>query len=150
MAAAAAVLVLAVVGLTFLAWRLGKANTQTSDLLQMTRAGVFDSQFYLASERLATYPNSENDRERISSEVLRVYTRLLEVFPDDPEIVFGTADAYRILGAISAPPGQIPGSLSAYQSSIESFARLTEHSAKKHESRRGLVQDLIDRGEPIA
>ena len=145
-AAAAAVLVLAVVGLTFLAWRLGKANTQTSDLLQMTR-GVSSSQFYLASERLATYPNSENDRERISSEVLRVYTRLLEVFPDDPEIVFGTADAYRILGAIKRTTGQIPGSLSAYQSSIESFARLTEHSAKKHESRRGLVQDLIDRGE---
>ena len=79
------------------------------------------SQFYLASERLATYPNSENDRELISSEVLRVYTRLLEVFPDDPEIVFGTADAYRILGAIKRTTGQIPGSLSAYQSSIESL-----------------------------
>ncbi len=152
-AAAAAVLVLAVVGLTFLTWRLGRenervltANKRTSAQLQMTRK-VLNEQFKLASDGLAVYPNSEKVREGIAKQLLGVYADLRAFYPDDVEIAFDTAEALRILGALELTTGQISRSQASFQRSIDCFLRLTDEPRIKYEATRGLVWVYIQRGE---
>ncbi len=152
-AAAAAVLVLAVVGLTFLVWRLGRenervvrANSQTAEQLQNTRT-VLREQLKVAADTFARYPNSEGLRESMVQGILDMYTKLLASYPSDPDILFETAEVYRILGAIRLTTAQIPGSLASFQSSTELFTRLLDHPRRRYDAIRGLVADYVDRGE---
>ena len=96
---------------------------------------------------MAAYSDSEKDREQMVNRALEAYTGLLAVFPDDPDLTLGTAEAYRLLAAIQQTTGQIPQSIASFERSIAHFLKLVDNPQKKHEANRGLVWDYTRRGE---
>jgi serine/threonine-protein kinase len=152
-AAATAVLVLSLLGLSFHAWRLrrendrvAEANTRATGQLGATRR-LLRNQFKLASENLARYPNAAKDREQIAENMMREYAELGSAYPEDPAIAFETAEVYRILGSMRRISGELVPALDAYQHSIDHFSRLVDHPQKQYDAINGIAQDLIDRGE---
>ena len=152
-AAAAVMALLGSVGLATHDWQLGReqlltkrALRQASERLLMTRRALRE-QYDLAANGLAAFPKSEPLREKHTRSVLRSYLDLRELYPEDLEICFETADVYRILGGILRITGDFNEAEVCLGKSIDLFTALVGRGHDQVRSLRLLVRGRIDRGE---
>jgi serine/threonine-protein kinase len=145
-AAAAALLILTLLGLAIHDWQITREERRTTDQLGMTR-NVLRELLKVSGENLALVPNAEKLREYLAQLVLDRYQRLGEKFPTDPGVRLETAQVFRVIGGIGRITGQFAKSQASYEKAIEVLAGLCEDDPDQADYRRWLVEAFIDRGE---
>jgi serine/threonine-protein kinase len=145
-AAAAALLILTLLGLAISNWRITAEQARTTEQLAMTRDTLRDL-LKVSGESLAFVPNTERLREHLAQVVLDRYQQLGERFPTDPGVRLGTADVFRVIGGIGRLTGQFAKSQESYERAIQGLTTLCEIDPGKAEYRRWLVETFSDRGE---
>ena len=98
-AAAAAFLILTVVGLAIYNWRITSEKARTSEQLAMTRDALREL-LKVSGTNLAFIPNTEKLREHLAQLVLDRYQQLGDKFPTDPGVRLETAQVFRVIGGI--------------------------------------------------
>ena len=144
--AAAALLVLTVLGLAIHDWRITTEKAKTTDQLAMTLDALREL-LKVSSENVAELPNTEKLREHLAQIVLDRYRQLGDKFPTDPGVRFGMAQVFRVLGGIGRLTGQYAKSQDYYKRAIEVLIKLCEDDPGHAGYRRWLVETFIDRGE---
>ncbi len=145
-AAAAALLILTVLGLGIYNWRITKEQARTTDQLAMTCEALREL-LAVSGQNLAYIPNTENLREHLAGLVLARYQQLGEKFPGDPAIRLETAQVFRVIGGIGRLTGQFTKSQESYQKAIQELTALCEIDPGQAKYRRWLVETFTDRGE---
>jgi serine/threonine-protein kinase len=144
--AAAAMLILGMLGLAISNWRITVEKGRTAEQLAMTRDALREL-LKVSGENLAFIPNTERLREYLARLVLQRYRQLGERFPREPGVRLETAQVFRVIGGIGRLTGQFADSQAAYQDAIEELAALCRDDPGRAEYRRWLAEALTDRGE---
>ncbi len=145
-AAAAAMLVLTMLGLGIHDWQISKEKRRTIDQLAMTRDALREL-LEVSGENLAFIPNTEKLREHLAQLVLDRYEQLGDKFPADPGVRLETAQVFRVIGGIGRLTGQFAKSEASYEKAIQILTALCENDPDQAGYRRWLVEAFIDRGE---
>ncbi len=145
-AAAAAMLVLTVLGLAIHNRQITREKARTADQLAMTRESLREL-LTVAGENLAFVPHTETLREQLARLVLDRYRRLGDSFPTDPGVRFETAKVLRVIGGIDRITGQFARAQESYDKAIGSLTALCEEDPGHPEYRRRLAETFLDRGE---
>ena len=145
-AAAAALLVLSVVGLAIYDWRITAEKARTTEQLAMTRDGLREL-LRVSGENLTLLPNTEKLREHLAQLVLDRYQQLGDRFPADPGIRFETAQVLHLIGGIGRMTGQFARPQDCYNKAIQELTSLCNNDPSKTDYRRWLVEVFTDRGE---
>lgn len=145
-AAAAALLVLSLLGLVIHDRQITREQGRTADQLGMTRDALREL-LEVSGQNLAFIPNTEKLREYLARGVLDRYRQLGERFPNDPGVRLETAQVYRVIGGIGRITGQFAKSRESYEQAIEVLTGLCEKDPGHADYRRWLVEAFIDRGE---
>jgi eukaryotic-like serine/threonine-protein kinase len=145
-AAAAAVLVLTLFGLTLDHWRITREQAKTADQLAMTRDALREL-LDVSGVNLAYISNTESLREYLAQLVLGRYQQLGDKFPADPGVRLETARAYRVIGGIERLTGQFDKSRASYDTAIKELIDLCERDPRQTDYRRWLAEVFLDRGE---
>jgi eukaryotic-like serine/threonine-protein kinase len=145
-AAAAALLILTVLGLVIYDLQITTEQARTSDQLAMTRDALREL-LKVSGENLAFIPNTENLREYLAQLVLDRYQQLGERFPTDRGVALETAQVFRVIGGFGRVTGQFAKSQGAYEKAIQRLTTLCGIDPGHAEYREWLVETYIDRGE---
>ena len=145
-AAAAALLILTVLGLAIHDWQITAEQARTTDQLAMTRDALREL-LKVSGENLAFIPNTEKLREYLAQLVLDRYQQLGDRFPTDPGVQLETAQVFRVIGGIGRITGQFAKSQASYEKAIQGLTTLCENDPGQADYRRWLVEAFIDRGE---
>jgi eukaryotic-like serine/threonine-protein kinase len=144
-AAAAAVLILTVLGLAIHDRQMAREKARTAEQLAMTR-GALRELLAVSGERLAFVPNSETLREQLASLVLDRYQQLGDRFPTDAGVRLETAQVLRVIGGIGRITGQFAKAQESYDRAIGLLTTLCEEDPGHPEYRRWLAESFLDRG----
>ncbi len=117
-AAAAAMLILTVLGLAIHDRRITREQARTTDQLAMTRDALREL-LKVSGENLAFIPNTEKLREYLAQLVLDRYQQLGDKFPADPGVRLETAQVFRVIGGIGRITGQYAKSHESYENAIK-------------------------------
>ncbi len=145
-AAAAALLILSMIGLVIYNWRITSEQAKTTDQLAMTRDALREL-LKVSGENLAFRPNTEKLREHLAQLVLNRYEQLGSRFPADPGIQLETSQVFRVIGGIGRLTGQFEKARTAYEKAIQGLTTLCERDPGQPDYRRWLAEALNDRGE---
>ena len=145
-AAAAAMLILTVLGLAIHDWRITREKGRTTDQLAMTRDALREL-LKVSGENLAFIPNTEKLREYLAQLVLNRYQQLGDKFPTDPGVRLETAQVLRVIGGIGRITGQYAKSHESYENAIKTLTTLCEDDQNQADYRRWLVEAFNERGE---
>jgi serine/threonine-protein kinase len=145
-AAAAALLVLSVIGLALHIGQIRREQARTTDQLAMTRDALREL-LGVSGEKLALIPNTEGLRNELAQLVLDRYQRLGEKFPGDAGIRLETASVLRVIGGIGRLTGQFEQSQTSYGKAIDLLQMLSEAEPRHPDYHRWLVESFTDRGE---
>jgi serine/threonine-protein kinase len=145
-AAAAALLMLSLLGLGIYDWRITAEQARTTDQLAMTR-GALREILKVSGESLAFTSNTEKLRGYLAQLVLDRYQELGDKFPSDPGIRLETAQVFRVLGGIGRLTGQFAKSQEFYEKAIRELTALCGTYPGHEGYRRWLVEAFTDRGE---
>jgi eukaryotic-like serine/threonine-protein kinase len=144
--AAAALLILTVLGLVIYDLQITTEQARTNDQLAMTRDALREL-LKVSGENLAFIPNTENLREYLAQLVLDRYQRLGERFPRDRGVALETAQVFRVIGGFGRVTGQFAKSQGAYEKAIQRLTTLCGIDPGHAEYRQWLVETYLDRGE---
>jgi hypothetical protein len=100
-----------------------------------------------AGERLAGVPNSEETREELAKLVLDNYRDLNVKFPNDPGVLFDTAQVHRVIAGIERIMGQFGRSRVSFDEAIRLLSTLRHDHPDELEYFRCLLETHIDRAE---
>jgi tetratricopeptide (TPR) repeat protein/tRNA A-37 threonylcarbamoyl transferase component Bud32 len=145
-AAAAAMLILTVLGLAMFNWRIGREQARTADQLAMTRDALREL-LTVSGTNLAFVPNTENLREYLAGLVLERYQQLEDRFPTDPGVRLEKAQVFRVIGGIGRFTGQFAKSQGSYAKAIALLTTLCRDDPGHKECRRWLAEAFLERGE---
>jgi serine/threonine-protein kinase len=145
-AAAAAILILTLLGLAIHDQQIAREKARTADQLVMTRDALREL-LKVAGENLAFVPNAERLREYLARLVLDRYQRLGDQFPTDPGVRLETAQVFRVIGGIGRITGQFAKARDSYDKAIELLTAQCEDDPGHSQYRRWLADAFIDRGE---
>jgi eukaryotic-like serine/threonine-protein kinase len=141
-AAAAALLILTVLGLAIYDWRITRERDKLAMYQDALREGL-----KVSGENLTLIPNTEKLRLYLARLMLDRYRRIGEKFGIDPRIQLETAQVFRVVGGIERLTGQFAKSQESYLNAIQGLATLCNNDPGQLDYRRWLVETYTDRGE---
>jgi serine/threonine protein kinase len=144
-AAAAAMLILTVLGLAIYNRQIAKTRDANQQLLMTS--GAVREMLRASGQSLALVPNAERLREQLARAILEQYQRLGDRFPTDPGVRSEMAHVHNVIGGISRLTGQFAKAREAYGRAIELFTSLCGEDPGHPEYRLWLADTLINRGE---
>jgi tetratricopeptide (TPR) repeat protein len=145
-AAAAAMLLLTVIGLAMHNERIRREQARTMDQLGMTRGALRDL-LSVSGEKLALIPNTEGLRNELAQIVLAHYKALGQKFPADAGVRLETAQVYRVIGGIGRLTGQFAEAEKSYENAITILSTLSDADRGNADYHRWLIETITDRAE---
>jgi serine/threonine-protein kinase len=144
-AAAGALLVAALIGLTVHDWLIARERSRTGDQLVMTREAL-RRLLEVAGQRLATYTGTAPLRSELTAIVSEKLDKLVETYPNDLDLRVEAVRVHGTQAGIARITGQFQESLLAHEQTLRALDHISRDPARRTAERTVRAKILLSRG----